>query len=128
MKAAETWMYIHAERSAMAETLSSLSEEQWAAPSWCGQWPVRMTAAHILVAAEQTPGRFYVQLVRAGLRFDTYAERIAGPRLTATDCDWSTGTGPEVTGPLLSLIMAMSGRRQACQDLTGDGSAALANR
>jgi uncharacterized protein (TIGR03083 family) len=77
MKAAETRTHIHAERSAMAETLSGLSAAQWAAPSWWGQWSVRMTAAHILVAAEQTPGRFYVQLLRSGLRFDTYAERTA---------------------------------------------------
>jgi hypothetical protein len=32
------------------------------------------------------------------------------------------------TPPWPSVIMAMSGRRQACRDLTGDGVAALANR
>ena len=36
--------------------------------------------------------------------------------------------GQEVAGPLLSLIMAMSGRRQACRDLVGDGLATLADR
>jgi uncharacterized protein (TIGR03083 family) len=77
MNAAEAWKYIHTERAAMADTLSELSSEQWAAPSWCGQWTVHMTAAHILVAAEQTPGRFYLQLVRAGMRFNTYAEQTA---------------------------------------------------
>ncbi len=207
MNAAETWKYIHAERATMADTLSELSTEQWAAPSWCGQWTVRMTAAHILVAAEQTPGRFYLQLLQAGMRFDTYAERtaqalsalapldlvtrlrartlttnrppapaiamlgeivthggdirmplglkhrpddaalvavadnysrtnllihakkrIAGLRLIATDADWSTGTGQEVTGPLLSIILAMSGRRQACPDLAGEGVTTLASR
>jgi uncharacterized protein (TIGR03083 family) len=207
MKATETWNYIHAERAAMADTLSSLNESQWSAPSWCGQWSVRMTAAHILVAAEQSPGRFYLQLLRAGLRFDTYAEqtarhlaaldpadlvarlrdrttttnrppaptiamlgeivthggdirlalglahrpddaalvavadnyrrtnlligakkRVAGLRLKATDCEWTTGSGPEVVGPLLSLVMAMSGRSRACQDCTGEGVETLANR
>jgi hypothetical protein len=44
----------------------------------------------------------------------------AGLRLSATDADWSTGTGQEVTGPLLSIILAMSGRRQACPDLAGE--------
>ncbi len=39
--------------------------------------------------------------------------RITGLRLAATDVDWSTGTGPQAIGPLLFLIMAMSGRRQA---------------
>jgi uncharacterized protein (TIGR03083 family) len=207
MKAAETWKYIHAERATMADTLTGLSDEQWAAPSWCVPWTVRMTAAHILVAAEQTPGRFYIQLVRAGMRFNTYTDqtgrtlvaldpselvarlrarttstnrppapvvamlgeivthggdirtplglqhrpdeaalvavadnysrtnlligakrRTTGLRLAATDADWSTGTGPEVSGPLRSLILAMSGRRQACRHLTGEGVAPLASR
>jgi len=207
MNSVETWKYIHAERAIMADTLSALNTEQWAAPSWCGQWDVRTTAAHILVAAEQTQGRFFLQLMQAGMRFNTYAEqtaqalsaltpsdliarlraralttnrppappiamlgeivthggdirmplglkhrpddaalvavadnyshtnlliqakkRITGLRLTATDADWTTGTGEEVTGPMLSLILAMSGRRQACRDLAGEGVAALASR
>jgi uncharacterized protein (TIGR03083 family) len=51
--------------------------------------------------------------------------RIAGVRLVATDTDWSHGTGPEVRGPILSLVQAMTGRAIALSDLTGDGVAAL---
>ena len=47
--------------------------------------------------------------------------RIVGVRLVATDTDWSHGTGPEVRGPILSLVQAMTGRAVALQDLTGDG-------
>src|SRR6516164_7836935 len=36
--------------------------------------------------------------------------RIAGLRLRADDLEWAAGTGPEVTGPALSLLMAMTGR------------------
>ena len=36
--------------------------------------------------------------------------RIAGLTLRATDVDWTTGHGPEVSGPILSLLMAMTGR------------------
>jgi uncharacterized protein (TIGR03083 family) len=54
--------------------------------------------------------------------------RIAGVRLTATDVDWSHGDGPEVTGPLLSLILAMTGRKGSHVDLDGDGVAVLASR
>jgi uncharacterized protein (TIGR03083 family) len=39
--------------------------------------------------------------------------RIAGLTLRATDARWSTGTGPEVSGPILSLLMAMTGRAAA---------------
>jgi hypothetical protein len=55
-------------------------------------------------------------------------KRIAGLRLRATDLDWSTGEGPEVTGPLEALIMAMMGRRAALDDLAGEGKAELARR
>ena len=54
--------------------------------------------------------------------------RIAGLTLRATDADWSTGTGPEVSGPMLSLVMAMTGRKAALDDLSGDGVATLSSR
>jgi len=47
--------------------------------------------------------------------------RIAGLTMTATDTDWSTGSGPEVRGPMLSLVMAMTGRSAALADLSGEG-------
>ena len=47
--------------------------------------------------------------------------RIGGVRLVATDVDWSHGTGPEVRGPILSLVQAMTGRAIALGDLTGAG-------
>jgi len=54
--------------------------------------------------------------------------RVAGLTLRATDTDWSHGTGPEVAGPVLSLLMAMTGRRAAMDDLAGEGVATLRGR
>jgi uncharacterized protein (TIGR03083 family) len=54
--------------------------------------------------------------------------RIAGVRLRATDVDWSHGDGPTVEGPMLSLLMAMTGRKAALDDLTGEGVATLRSR
>jgi uncharacterized protein (TIGR03083 family) len=54
--------------------------------------------------------------------------RIAGLRLRASDATWTTGDGPEVTGPLASLILAMTGRKAAHPDLTGEGLAILSSR
>ena len=51
--------------------------------------------------------------------------RVGGVMLRATDADWSHGTGPEVSGPILSLVMAMTGRQAPLDDLTGDGVATL---
>jgi uncharacterized protein (TIGR03083 family) len=54
--------------------------------------------------------------------------RIAGLTLRATDAGWSHGTGPEVSGALLSLVLAMTGRKAADDDLAGDGVATLRSR
>ena len=55
-------------------------------------------------------------------------KRVAGLKLRATDADWVHGDGPEVSGPLISLILATSGRKRAHADLTGEGVAILATR
>ena len=54
--------------------------------------------------------------------------RISGLRLRATDVNWTTGDGPEVAGPLQSLVLAMTGRKGSHGDLTGEGLVMLANR
>jgi uncharacterized protein (TIGR03083 family) len=54
--------------------------------------------------------------------------RIAGLRLRSTDNHWVHGDGPEVSGPLQSLVLAMTGRKDVHGDLTGDGLAELGNR
>jgi len=54
--------------------------------------------------------------------------RIAGLTLRATDADWSYGNGPQVSGPMLSLLLAMTGRRAPLGDLSGDGIAVLQER
>jgi hypothetical protein len=39
--------------------------------------------------------------------------RIAGVTLSATDTDWTHATGPQVSGPAVALVMAMTGRKAA---------------
>jgi len=207
MKSTEVWRHIHDERGQLADTLSELSAEQWETPSWCAGWSVKVTAGHVLAAAEQTVPNFYKELAAAGFRFNVFTDRgakkravldpdeligrlrvrtsttnhppapvvamlgevvahgedirrplglshqpseaavmavadswkksnlligskrrIAGVRLRATDVDWTHGDGPEVSGPMLSLVMAMVGRKGAHADLAGDGVAVLAGR
>jgi hypothetical protein len=55
-------------------------------------------------------------------------KRAAGLALRATDIDWAVGSGPEVSGPALSLIMAITGRAAALDGLSGDGVATLKGR
>jgi uncharacterized protein (TIGR03083 family) len=54
--------------------------------------------------------------------------RAAGLTLRATDADWSAGSGPEVAGPAISLVLAITGRPAALDDLSGEGLAALSQR
>jgi uncharacterized protein (TIGR03083 family) len=54
--------------------------------------------------------------------------RVAGLRLQASDMDWSRGDGPEVTGPMLDLVLAIAGRRAGLDRLGGTGLATLKAR
>jgi hypothetical protein len=54
--------------------------------------------------------------------------RIAGLSFQATDIGWSTGSGPVVSGPMLSLLMAMAGRQASIADLEGEGVETLRSR
>ncbi|MFC7451124.1 maleylpyruvate isomerase family mycothiol-dependent enzyme [Rhodococcus daqingensis] len=207
MAAPSPWPTIHAERSALAADLASLTDEQWSTPSLCEQWSVWETLGHMTATAKMTPARFLRKMAGTGFRFepmfakeiaretagtpaDTLAQfrsaanrssappgpvdtwlgetivhaedirrplgitheyppdalariadffkgsnlligtktRIAGLTLRADDADWSTGSGPEVTGPILSLVLAMTGRPAGLTDLSGDGLAELTDR
>lgn len=55
-------------------------------------------------------------------------KRIEGLRLVSTDVDWSHGSGPEVSGPSQSLLLAMTGRRPGLDGLAGPGLDQLRSR
>lgn len=69
--------------------------------------------------------------MQAALRFAPRAppigapKRLRGPRLPATDLDWSTGDGPTVEGPGEALLMAMAGRPATLPELSGPGTPTL---
>lgn len=52
--------------------------------------------------------------------------RLAGLTLRATDTNWTVGSGPEVSGDALSMLLLLTGRRDAvAADLHGPGTAGL---
>jgi uncharacterized protein (TIGR03083 family) len=55
-------------------------------------------------------------------------KRISGLRLVASDVAWTHGAGGEVSGPGVSLLMAITGRPAGLDRLTGDGLATLRSR
>ncbi|MHA6628299.1 maleylpyruvate isomerase family mycothiol-dependent enzyme [Pseudonocardia sichuanensis] len=63
---------------------------------------------------------------RTPASFGGAKELVGRVRLTATDADLSIGDGPEVTGAARSLLLAVTGRRVALDDLAGPGVEAMA--
>ena len=55
-------------------------------------------------------------------------KRVAGVRLEATDTDWTKGDGPVARGPMLSIVLAMTGRESGIAQLSGEGVGALRQR
>lgn len=54
--------------------------------------------------------------------------RLRGLRWTATDIEWTDGTGPEIYGPGEAIVMAVGGRSSALAQLDGPGVAILRTR
>lgn len=137
------------ERAELAEFLGGLTAEQWVGPTLCDQWqPAGLTARfggriglvdglihhQDIRRALGVPREIPRERLSAALPFATSAPpiraspRITGLRLVATDVDWATGEGPTVEGPAEPLLMAIAGRGDAIDELTGSGQPTLASR
>ncbi len=58
---------------------------------------------------------------RAATRSSAARRGWQGLTFKATDTDLSIGSGPLVEGPVMSLLLASTGRKSALDDLSGDG-------
>jgi len=58
-------------------------------------------------------------------RIVVHAAPHRGHRLVATDLDWSRGSGPEIRGRTIDLILFVANRHQVLPRLEGPGLAAL---
>lgn len=80
------------------------------------------------------PMRPWLSALAATRRWDTRNTWLANVnrrlpwatcRLSATDTEWSRGDGPEVSGPMGAILLLLTGRPAALDQLTGEGAAAL---
>ena len=85
--------------------------------------PLGIRHAYPVEASVQTANFYKGSNLLIGAR-----SRIEGLYLRGTDADWALGTGPDVSGPIHALVMAMTGRAGALTDLTGDGLSILQSR
>jgi uncharacterized protein (TIGR03083 family) len=102
------------------------------ADSWLGEivvhgtdirWPLGLDRAFPFATLVQVAEFYRRSNLLIGAK-----NRIAGLTLRASDTEWSTGAGPEVHGPLLALVMAMTGRAAALERLGGAGLDRLSAR
>jgi hypothetical protein len=80
----------------------------------------RVTADFLLGAGAKPPASI--------LLGGTVRRRTKALRLTASDADWSSGSGPEVAAPRETLLLVLSGRPVGADELQGPGADELAAR
>src|SRR4051812_41808706 len=76
------------ERTDLAELLAALPENDWDKPTLCTGWRVRELVAHITMPYRISMPQFLAGLVRAGMKFDRYADQQArrdAARLSAAE-------------------------------------------
>lgn len=74
---------------------------------------------------EESVLRALTHQLRTSVSLGGGKQRAAGLRLVATDAQLAYGAGAEVRGPLVSLLLAVSGREAALDDLDGSGATRL---
>jgi uncharacterized protein (TIGR03083 family) len=69
------WALVRAERTALAEDLSTLEPKQWGHETLCGRWDVEQVVAHLTAAASLNRWQWLRSMVGARFRPDVHNER-----------------------------------------------------
>lgn len=143
---AEIWSTVHAARRSLVTDLSGLRDEQWSAQSLCPGWDVHDVLAHLVDLVEAIvhgedirrplglTGDYSGHAVAQALSFQARTpvsfgggrERAAGLRLIDRQTGTTWGQGEDVEGDGVDLLLAVSGRPVAADQLSGNGAARLA--
>jgi uncharacterized protein (TIGR03083 family) len=81
------WSAAHAERAALAEDLTGLTDAQWAQPSLCGRWVIEEVVAHLTAAASTGPLRWFASVLGARFNFDLHNDRRLAEHRGATPAE-----------------------------------------
>ena len=125
--------------AAIAETLRANAEHRFTPPFNGPAAPLTDVLVHgqdmrrpLGIEHEIDPERLGRSLdwLQGGVAGFVPKKRIAGLRFEATDIDWSSGPtdGEAVTGPAEAILLAMTGRAAALEDLGGSGVVTLRER
>jgi uncharacterized protein (TIGR03083 family) len=69
------WALAHAERAALVNDLSGLSDDQWRHNTLCGRWDVEDVVAHLTAAASLNQWQWVRSMVGARFRADVHNQR-----------------------------------------------------
>lgn len=72
METEQIWRYVDAERAALADLLSGLTEDEWSTPSVCPGWTVRDVAAHVISSPQARVLPVLTGMIRARGDFNRF--------------------------------------------------------
>jgi uncharacterized protein (TIGR03083 family) len=103
-----TWSLIHTERSALADDLTNLTDDQWTTPSLCDGLTVREVLAHLTAGASLNPIRWMAGVIRCRFDFDKMVTRRLTEHLGATPTDTLTGFRQVITSKTKAPILVLA--------------------
>lgn len=123
----------------LIETLRANAEHRFTPPTLGPEAPLTDVIVHgqdmrralgISHAFEEAPLVCSLGFVQNGARGFVPRSRVAGLRFEAADIDWSSGPtdGETITGTGEAVLLAITGRAAALDDLDGPGVETLRNR
>jgi uncharacterized protein (TIGR03083 family) len=71
----DTWQMTDEERTALADDLATLDDNQWNAQSLCSEWKVRHVVGHLVGGADVKTGPFLAGMLKSGLNFNRFMAR-----------------------------------------------------
>jgi uncharacterized protein (TIGR03083 family) len=101
----DTWQAVDEERSALADDLATLGDNQWDAQSLCSEWKVRHVVGHLVGGADVKTGPFLVGMLKSGMRFNRLMAR-EGLTLGAAPPDQLLGQFRKTIGTRLTPLGA----------------------
>ena len=84
---ADMWTTIAAERGALAQDLSGLSEHEWAARSLCEDWSVQDVLAHMTSTAQMSPPKFLLGFAGSGFNFSKFSAKGIAKHRGSSSCE-----------------------------------------
>lgn len=150
----DIWPVVHAEHRALAQDQEQLEPQQWRTRHTLAAFTevlTRTTSAPAPLATRLVEAFVHAEdmcrplgisrnypvvpavkaltyQLKTTVKMGGGRERAEGWRLIAVDTDFQSGTGPEVRGNSMALLLAVSGRPVGADELTGSGAVTFAQQ